>query len=73
MPSQSIRVFRPYAVITHMEQGFDFLGQNVRRYPNWKLLIKPSKKNVKVFLDGIRKIIKAGLGLSAAELIDWLN
>jgi len=56
-----------------MEQGFDFLGQNVRRYPNWKLLIKPSKKNVKVFLDGIRKIIKAGLGLSAAELIDWLN
>ncbi len=60
-------------VITHVEQGFDFLGQNVRRYPNGKLLIKPSKKNVKVFLDGIRKIIKAGLGLSAAELIDWLN
>jgi hypothetical protein len=28
---------------------------------------------VKVFLDDIRKIIKAGLGLSAAELIDWLN
>src|SRR6516162_7651818 len=60
-------------VITHVEKGFDFLGQNVRRYPNGKLLIKPSKKNVKIFLDGIRKIIKAGLGLSAAELIDWLN
>jgi RNA-directed DNA polymerase len=60
-------------VITHVEQGFDFLGQNVRKYPNGKLLIKPSKKNVKVFLDGIRKTIKAGLGLSAAELIDWLN
>jgi RNA-directed DNA polymerase len=60
-------------VITHVEQGFDFLGQNVRKYPNGKLLIKPSKKNVKTFLDGIRKIIKAGLGLSAAELMDWLN
>ena len=60
-------------VITHVEQGFDFLGQNVRKYPNGKLLIKPSKRNVKVFLDGIRKIIKAGLGLSAAELINWLN
>jgi len=60
-------------VITHVEQGFDFLGQNVRKYPTGKLLIKPSKKNVKIFLDGIRKIIKAGLGLSAAELIDWLN
>jgi len=31
-------------VITHVEQGFDFLGQNVRKYPNGKLLIKPSKK-----------------------------
>jgi len=35
-------------VITHVEKGFDFLGQNVRRYPNGKLLIKPSKKNVKL-------------------------
>ena len=31
--------------ITHIEEGFDFLGQNVRKY-NGKLLIKPSKKNV---------------------------
>src|SRR5712675_546117 len=60
-------------VITHVEKGFDFLGQNVRRYPNGKLLIKPSKKNVKTFLDGIRVTIKAGLGLSVADLIDQLN
>ena len=49
-------------VITHVEKGFDFLGQNVRRYPNGKLLIKPSKKNVKTFLDGIRKPSEAALG-----------
>jgi RNA-directed DNA polymerase len=42
-----------------VEKGFDFLGQNVRRYPNGKLLIKPSKKNVKTFLAGIRATIKA--------------
>jgi RNA-directed DNA polymerase len=60
-------------VITHVEKGFDFLGQNVRRYPNGKLLIKPSKKNVKTFLAGIRATIKAGLGMSAADLIDQLN
>jgi RNA-directed DNA polymerase len=42
-------------VITHVEKGFDFLGQNVRRYPDGKLLIKPSKKNVKTFLVGIRE------------------
>jgi RNA-directed DNA polymerase len=60
-------------VITHVEKGFDFLGQNVRRYPNGKLLIKPSKRNVKTFLAGIRATIKAGLGMSAADLIDQLN
>jgi RNA-directed DNA polymerase len=60
-------------VITHVEHGFDFLGQNVRRYPNGKLLIKPSKKNVETFLDGIRRIIKGAHGVSAADLIDQLN
>jgi len=60
-------------VITHAEKGFDFLGQNVRKYPNGKLLIKPSEKNVKTFLEGIRRTIKAALGMSTADLIDWLN
>ena len=60
-------------VITHVEKGFDFLGQTVRKYPNGKLLIKPSKKNIKTFLDGIRGNIKAALGMSAADLIDGLN
>src|SRR5205809_5832753 len=60
-------------VITHVEKGFDFLGQNVRRYPDGKLRIKPSKKNVKTFLDGIRATIKAAHGVSAADLIDQLN
>ena len=60
-------------VITHVEHGFDFLGQNVRRYPNGKLLIKPSKKNVKTFLEDIRRTVKAAHGMSAADLIDQLN
>jgi RNA-directed DNA polymerase len=60
-------------VITHVEKGFDFLGQNVRKYPNGKLLIKPSKKNVNTFLGGIRKTIRAALGMSAADLIRELN
>ena len=59
-------------VITHVEKGFDFLGQNVRRYSNGKLLITPSKKNVKTFLDGIRQIIKDARGMSAAALIEQL-
>jgi RNA-directed DNA polymerase len=56
-----------------VEKGFDFLGQNVRRYPNGKLLIKDSKKNIKTFLGGTRRTIRAALGKSAADLIDELN
>jgi RNA-directed DNA polymerase len=60
-------------VITHVKTGFDFLGQNVRRYPDGRRRIKPSKKNVKTFLDNVRRIIKAALGSSAADLIKELN
>ena len=38
--------------ITHIENGFDFLGFNIRKY-NDKMLIKPSKEGVKRFLDKI--------------------
>jgi RNA-directed DNA polymerase len=38
--------------ITHIEDGFDFLGQNVRKYKG-KILIKPSKKNIKNFLEKV--------------------
>ena len=60
-------------VITHVKDGFDFLGHNVRRYPDGKRRIEPSKKNVKTFLDDIRRTIKAALGSSAADLIKELN
>lgn len=43
--------------ITHIDEGFDFLGQNVKKY-NGKLLIKPSKKNIEVFLEKVKVAIK---------------
>src|SRR5207302_11458403 len=43
--------------ITHGEDGFDFLGQNVRRYGT-KLLLKPSRKNVRAFLTKIADTIQ---------------
>ncbi len=39
--------------ITHIEEGFDFLGQNVRRYSHGKLWVKPSKKNIQTFLEKV--------------------
>jgi RNA-directed DNA polymerase len=58
--------------ITHIEEGFDFLGFNVRKYDG-KLLIKPSKKNTKSMLGKVRAIIKTRKGATADELIDTLN
>jgi len=58
--------------ITHINKGFDFLGQNVRKY-NGKLLIKPSRKAVKNFKRKVFKIIKNSGSLSADKLIYQLN
>ncbi|MER8672070.1 hypothetical protein NKH45_34160 [Mesorhizobium sp. M1156] len=38
--------------ITNIAEGFDFLGQNVRKYDG-KLLIKPARKSVKALLDKV--------------------
>lgn len=58
--------------ITHISEGFDFLGQNVRKYQG-KLLIKPSKKNVLAFLTKIRSIIRENWTAKQRNLIGLLN
>src|SRR5271168_2782121 len=60
-------------VITHIKDGFDFLGQNVRKYRNRKLLIKPSRKSIRVLLEGVRGVIRDSQSLTAAQLITRLN
>jgi RNA-directed DNA polymerase len=58
--------------ITHIKDGFDFLGWNLRKYDG-KLLMKPSQANVKAHLDKIRDIIKANTTATQANLIRLLN
>jgi RNA-directed DNA polymerase len=59
--------------ITHINDGFDFLGFNVRKYKDGKLLIKPSKAGIKRFLKIIREIIKKGIAWPTEQLIHALN
>jgi RNA-directed DNA polymerase len=62
--------------ITHINDGFNFLGKNIRKYKNGKryvLLIKPSKKSVKTLLDKIRGILKSNRQTPAGKLILQLN
>ena len=58
--------------ITHIDEGFDFLGFNIRKY-NGKLLIKPAKSSVNAFLREIRAFIKSNKAAKTQHLIWQLN
>jgi RNA-directed DNA polymerase len=58
--------------ITHINDGFDFLGWNFRKYGG-KLLTKPSKANIQSFLEDIRKTIKSMATAKQEDVIDALN
>jgi RNA-directed DNA polymerase len=59
--------------ITHIQSGFDFLGQTLRRYRSGKVLLKPSKRSVKTFLSKIQETIDNSGSMSAGEMIWRLN
>jgi RNA-directed DNA polymerase len=58
--------------ITNIADGFDFLGQNVRKLKG-KILIKPSKRNTKNLLEKVRAIIKKNAQAKTENLILQLN
>ncbi|WP_299831967.1 group II intron maturase-specific domain-containing protein [Pseudomonas sp.] len=58
--------------ITHIGDGFDFLGWNLRKY-NGKLLIKPSKANIRAHLAKLRQVIKTNKAIKQVNLIGLLN
>ena len=58
--------------ITHIDKGFDFLGANIRKYKG-KLIIRPSEKNVKMFLNNIGNQIKVMRASKTEHLIRTLN
>lgn len=58
--------------ITHINEGFDFLGFNIRKYQE-KLIITPSKKSVKSFLSNMRETIKSNNTAKQENLIRQLN
>ncbi|MCD4808575.1 MAG: group II intron reverse transcriptase/maturase, partial [Methanosarcinales archaeon] len=59
-------------LITHIDNGFDFLGWNFRKYKG-KLLVKPSRKSIKKFAEKVSNIIKKGKAWKQEALIDALN
>ncbi len=72
MATRGLELSEEKTRITHISEGFDFLGQNVRKYTG-KLLIKPASKSVKALLDKVRKIVKTNKSATQANLILQLN
>jgi RNA-directed DNA polymerase len=58
--------------ITHIDTGFDFLGQHIRKY-HGTYLAQPAKKNVHAFLEKVRTIIKSHKQATAGHLLVRLN
>lgn len=69
---RGLKLSEEKTLITHIAQGFNFLGQRVRKYGN-KLLIKPTRQSVRQVLDKARQKIRSCRGLKAAALIRKLH
>lgn len=59
--------------ITHISEGFEFLGMNIRKYNKGKLIIKPAKSSVIRFLTDIQENIKCHPTSKTENLIRLLN
>lgn len=73
MAERGLTLSKEKTVITHISDGFDFLGFSMRKYRNGKFLIKPSKDNVKKFLGKVRGLIKRNYASTQELLIKQLN
>jgi RNA-directed DNA polymerase len=54
--------------ITHISEGYDFPGFNIRKY-NDKMLIKPSKESIKSIKGNLKEVFSTSQNATAGELI----
>lgn len=72
MAARGLELSEEKTRITHIADGFDFLGQNVRKYGR-QCLTKPAKKSIKSLLDKVRNIIKDNANATQQALVRLLN
>ncbi|MFQ5560925.1 MAG: group II intron maturase-specific domain-containing protein, partial [Nitrospinota bacterium] len=72
LKQRSLKLSSEKTKIVRIEEGFDFLGQNMRKFRG-KLITTPAKENKKKFLDKVRSIIRKSQGIGAHDLIQRLN
>lgn len=73
LKERGLELSKEKTVITHISEGFDFLGWNFRKYKDGKLIIKPSKKSIQKVKDKMRKVINENKSQKQEVLIRKLN
>jgi RNA-directed DNA polymerase len=59
--------------VTHSEDGFDFLGQTIRRRRDNRVILTPSRASVQRFLAKVDEVIERSGAWMAGKLIAQLN
>lgn len=71
LAERGLKISEEKTLITHIEEGFDFLGQNTRKYKG-KLLTTPSKKSTTNLKEKLKTIINDH-GSDTISLIKRIN
>ncbi len=72
LKERGLRLSEKKSQIVHIDDGFDFLGANVRKY-NGKLLMRPMRANVKDLIQRTRTLIRRNFGTKTENLLHQLN
>jgi RNA-directed DNA polymerase len=72
LAARGLRLSPTKTTVTHVDTGFDFLGQNVRKYRG-KLLITPSRKSVRALLGKVREILRRYRTAATGNLLVLVN
>ncbi|MGB5278565.1 MAG: group II intron reverse transcriptase/maturase [Gammaproteobacteria bacterium] len=72
LSKRGLKLSKEKTKITHIDQGFDFLGQNIRKYDG-KLLIKPSRKSQQSFKKKVRSVMRRLKSAPQEQVIRTLN
>ena len=72
LAERGLRLSEQKTVLTHISEGFDFLGHTVRKYGD-TLLITPAKSKVAAMRKKIGELIHSAVGLTQEALLRQLN
>jgi RNA-directed DNA polymerase len=72
LKERGLELSREKSKITHIDEGFDFLGIQMRKYKG-KLIRTPSKKSISRFLNEIKTLVKSNPTAKTENLLRQLN